>query len=216
MLKGEGILNRWSLPNWQMQFSIKNQLVLLPPLSLVCTLYIENREPTRGSERYRDYEGFRFVEKQRADLHGKSLISLVITVRHRMEYVFMIILYRMIISSASPHNRIVDRLYHTVWRSEELCSVLAVLRLQSTTFFLPNLNTLFWIISTGSLCSITRYLPRRFTHFSFLFRTRFLSYVWSSVSLVLLSSRFYTLRQRSTLSRPFLFSFSRRPFASCT
>lgn len=45
-------------------------------------------------------------------LHGKSLISLVITVRHRMEYVFTIILYRMIISSASPRNRIVDRLYH--------------------------------------------------------------------------------------------------------
>lgn len=106
--------------------STRNQLVLLPPLSLVCTLYIESQRG--GSERYRNDEGFRFVEKQRADLHGKSLISLVITVRHRMEYVFMIILYRMIISSASPHNRIVDRLYHTVWRSEELCSVLAVLR----------------------------------------------------------------------------------------
>lgn len=53
----------------------------------------------------------------------ESLISLVIIVQHRMEYVFMIILYRMIISSASPRNRIVDRLYPIVWRSEELCSI---------------------------------------------------------------------------------------------
>lgn len=60
-------------------------------------------------------------------LHGKSLISLVIIVQHRMEYVFMIILYRMIISSASPRNRIVDRLYHTAWRSEGLYSISTVL-----------------------------------------------------------------------------------------
>lgn len=57
----------------------------------------------------------------------ESLISLVIIVQHRMEYVFMIILYRMIISSASPRNRIVDRLYPIVWRSEELCSISIVL-----------------------------------------------------------------------------------------
>lgn len=57
----------------------------------------------------------------------ESLISLVIIVQHRMEYVFMIILYRMIISSASPRNRIVDRLYPIVWRSEELCSISIIL-----------------------------------------------------------------------------------------
>lgn len=57
----------------------------------------------------------------------ESLISLVIIVQHRMEYVFMIILYRMIISSASPRNRIVDRLYPIVWRSEEFCSISIVL-----------------------------------------------------------------------------------------
>lgn len=91
-------------------------------------MYVRHR-PRRENNDCRaasNFVGLRTIEKIRKQdqeaCKGKSLISLAITVRHRMAYVFTITLYRMIIPSTSLRNRIVDRLYHRAWRSEERCS----------------------------------------------------------------------------------------------